>query len=126
MPATSHAWGLLLLRAGLGITMLWFGFSQIFDAVTWVTWVPEWAVNVLHIPPAMIVLLNGAFEVIAGAFLVLNFWTRWVALVLALHLALIVYEIGITAIGVRDFGLMAALLGLFFLDETRERLPSQL
>ena len=112
--------GLMVLRLGLAIVFLWFGFSQLLDGINWVSWVPEWAVNLLHIPPAMIVLANGLFEVIAGALLALNIWTRWVALVLALHLLVITIEIGATAIGVRDFGLTAATFALSLLSG-RER-----
>lgn len=107
--------GLMILRLGLAILFLWFGFSQLLDGINWVSWVPEWAVNTLHIPPAMIVLLNGAFEVVAGGLLALNILTRWVALALAAHLALITIEIGLTPIGMRDFGLTMATLSLFFL-----------
>ena len=109
-------WGIFILRVGLAAVFLWFGFSQLLDGVNWVSWVPEWAVNFLHLPPAMIVLLNGAFEIVAGSFLALNILTRWVALALALHLVVLVFEIGLTATGVRDFGLMAATFALVFLS----------
>ncbi len=112
---THERLGLAILRYGLAVVFLWFGFSQLFDGLNWVSWVPEWAVNFLNIPPAFIVLANGLFEVIAGALLALNIWTRWVALTLALHLLVITVEIGATAIGVRDLGLTAATLALAFL-----------
>lgn len=112
---TQHEWGVLVLRLGLATLFLWFGFSQLLDGVNWVSWVPEWAVSLLHIPPAMIVLLNGAFEVVAGGLLALNLFTRWAALALALHLAVITFDIGANAIGVRDFGLTFATLALAFL-----------
>jgi len=112
---TSHQWGVTILRLGLAAMFLWFGFSQLLDGINWVSWVPEWAVNTLHLPPAMIVLANGAFEVIAGALIACNILTRWVALALALHLAVITAEIGMTQIGVRDFGLTAATLALAFI-----------
>lgn len=108
--------GLYLLRFGLAALYLWFGFSQIFDGVAWVAWVPEWTVNLLHLPPAMIVLLNGSFEVICGVLLAVGLFVRPVAFILALHLALITYDIGLTAIGVRDFGLTMATLALAFLS----------
>ena len=111
----SHEWGVTILRLGLAAMFLWFGFSQLLDGINWVSWVPEWAVNTLHLPPAMIVLANGAFEVIAGALIAFNVLTRWVALALALHLAIITVEIGMTQIGVRDFGLTMATLALVFL-----------
>lgn len=113
---TQHEWGVFILRIGLAILFLWFGFSQLLDGLTWVGWVPEWAVNLLHIPPAMIVLLNGAFEVVAGSLLALNILTRWAALALALHLFVLVVEIGANEIGLRDFGLMMATFALVFLN----------
>ncbi len=112
---SSHERGMLLLRLGPAILFLWVGFSQLFDGINWVSWVPEWAVNLLNIPPAMIVLLNGLFEVVAGALLAFNIFTRWVALALALHLLVLVIEIGLTPIGMRDFGLMMATFALVFL-----------
>lgn len=108
---------MLVLRLGLAIVFLWFGLSQLVDGINWVSWVPEWAVNLLHLPPAMIVLANGLFEVVAGALLAFNIWTRWVALILALHLVIITIEIGATAIGVRDFGLTAATFALALLAQ---------
>jgi len=43
-----------------------------------------------------------------GILLGIGFWTRWVALLLALHLFFIAYEIGYNDIGVRDFCLAIA------------------
>lgn len=119
MPTSQHEWGVLILRLGLAILFLWFGFSQLFDGVNWVGWVPDWAVSFLHIPPAMIVLLNGSFEVIAGSLLALNIFTRWAALLLALHLLVLVVEIGLNEIGMRDFGLMMATFALYFFSSPR-------
>ena len=115
----SNEWGILVLRLGLAMLFLWFGFSQLLDGLSWVSWVPEWAVNLLHIPPAMIVLLNGSFEVVAGSLLALNIWVRWAALLLALHLLVLIFEIGPTAIGVRDFAIMMATFAFVFLTEKR-------
>ncbi len=115
----SEQLGITILRLGLAVMFLWFGFSQLLDGINWVAWVPEWAVNTLHLPPAMIVLANGLFEVVAGALLALNIWTRWVALALALHLLVITIEIGATAIGVRDFGLTMATFALALLASSR-------
>lgn len=120
MNLTHQEWGVLILRYGLAILFLWFGFSQLLDGVNWVSWVPEWAVNLLHIPPAMIVLLNGAFEVVAGGLLAFNILTRWVALALALHLVVLVFDIGLTAIGMRDFAIMAATFALALFAEDKK------
>lgn len=107
--------GLLILRYGLAALFLWFGFSQLADGINWVSWVPDWIVNLVHLPPAMIVLANGLFEVITAILLSLGLFVRPVAFLLAAHLALITIEIGANAIGVRDFGLTMAILSLAFM-----------
>ena len=124
IPSNQHTCGILILRLGLASVFLWFGFSQLFDGVNWVSWVPLWAVNLLHLPPAMIVLANGAFEVVAGSLLAFNLGVRWIALLLALHLVVHVFDIGINEIGVRDFGLMTATFALVFLksDERSQQI----
>lgn len=112
--------GLLVLRLGLAPVFLWFGFSQLFDGLAWVGWVPAWAVPLLHLPPAMIVLGNGLVEVILGSLLAMGFLTPIVALLLGLHMALITIDIGLTAIGVRDFGLTLATLALALIEKGEE------
>lgn len=109
--------GLTILRLGLAAVFLWFGFSQLADGIHWVSWVPDWAVELLHLPPAMIVLANGLFEVVCGGLLAMNMLVRPVAAILTLHFALITFDIGLTAIGVRDFGLTTATLALALLTE---------
>lgn len=112
--------GLLILRLSMAAVYLFFGFSQLFDGVNWVGMVPEWAVNLLHIPPAMIVLGNGLLEVLLGALLIANVLTRWVAIILAAHLMVIAAEFGFTPLGARDFGLSLATLSLAFLGQEEE------
>ncbi len=109
--------GVLVLRLGLASMFLWFGFSQLIDSISWVAWVPEWAVTLFHLPPAMIVLGNGLFEVVLGGLLAFGVLTTPVAYLLALHLFIIVCDIGLTAIGVRDAGLMFATLALALLGK---------
>lgn len=108
-------WGIFLLRMNMAGVFLWFGFSQLIDGINWVYLVPAWASELLHIPPAMIVLANGAFEVFAGTLLATGFLVRPVALLLALHLAGIAASIGFNATGIRDAGLTMATFALFLL-----------
>ncbi len=117
---TNNERGFLILRLSLAIVFLWFGFSQLMDGVNWVYLVPEWAVNIIHLPPAMIVLGNGLFEVVAGTLLAMGFFVRPIAVLLALHLALIAFELGLTPVGVRDFGLTMATLSLAFLFKNED------
>lgn len=107
--------GFEILRLALAGVFLWFGFSQLFNSLAWVGIVPNWAVNILHMPPAFIVLGNGLLEVVLGSLLALGILSRYVALVLALHLFVIAFEMGFSAIGIRDFGLSFATLAIFFI-----------
>jgi len=108
-----------LLRLGLSAVFLWFGFSQLFDSVRWVSIVPNWAVDFLNIPPAFIVLGNGAFEVVLGSLLAMGIWTRLISLVLGLHLIPIMFDLGLTAVGVRDFGLVISSLTLALIGSNK-------
>ncbi|MFA6050335.1 MAG: DoxX family protein [Candidatus Paceibacterota bacterium] len=104
--------GVHLLRLGLATVFLWFGFSQIFNSLSWVAIVPTWAVDLIHLPPAMIVVGNGVFEIVLGSLLALGFFVRPIALVLALHLMPIAFDFGFVATGVRDFGIIISALSL--------------
>jgi uncharacterized membrane protein YphA (DoxX/SURF4 family) len=107
----------LVLRVGLAGVILWFGVNQLLFTEQWTAWVPEWTAT-FGFSPEQIVGLNGFFEVATGLMLLVGLYTRYVALVLFLHLLVIVYDIGLTAIGVRDLGLAAALLALALDDRS--------
>jgi uncharacterized membrane protein YphA (DoxX/SURF4 family) len=107
--------GIHLLRIGLAGVFLWFGFSQLLDSLRWVSVVPQWAVDLLRIPPAMIVMANGTFEIILGSLLAMGFFVRIISFVLALHLLPIALEFGFVATGVRDIGLALASFALSFI-----------
>lgn len=115
--------GLHLLRLGMAAVFLWFGFSQLLDSLKWVSIVPDWAVKLAHLPPAMIVLGNGALEVVLGSLIAMNVLVRISALVLALHLCVITFDLGVTAIGVRDFGLVVSSFTLALIYGSHEAKP---
>ena len=116
----------VVLRLGLAAVYIWFGLSQITDSASWTSWVPDWAVSVSGMSVSTIVLLNGWFETVAGVLLTLGFWTRWVALLLSAHMFLITFDIGLTAIGVRDFGLAMATLSLSLFGKDDYSLDSRI
>ncbi len=105
--------GSIIARIGLGLVLLWFGTQQLMHAAQWVSYLPSW-VGSFSISSITFVHLNGWFEVTFGTLLVLGFYTRFVALILALHLFGITLTIGYNEIGVRDFGLSMSLLALAF------------
>ncbi len=118
METQKSAVPMVILRIGLAAVILWFGASQLMQPDMWTSWVPGWTA-VLGITPETIVFLNGLFEVATGAMLALGIFTRLVAAALTVHMAMIVFEIGLSAIGVRDFGLMIGFLALTLESEHR-------
>ena len=108
----ARAFAPVVLRLGLAALFLWFGFSQVFEPAAWISWLPAWAMNLSWLTPASFVLLNGWFEVVLGAALAFGVFTRWVALLLSVHLFVIAFGIGYNDIGVRDFVLALTTLAL--------------
>lgn len=108
-------WGIFVLRVGLAILFLWFGFSQFLDQAAWTSWVPEWAIAFTGLEAEMIVLLNGGLEIALGILLALGLYIRPAAIILGLHLALITFEIGLNSVGMRDFAIMMATFALALL-----------
>ena len=102
-----------ILRIGIALVFMWFGFQQLTDAALWLGYVPDAVVAILHVGVTTLVHFNGAFEFLFGLALLAGFFTRTTALLLALHMADIVLIVGYTSIGVRDFGLAVATLAVF-------------
>ena len=102
-----------ILRIGMGLVVLWFGYQQLSDALPWIGYLPSWT-SALPISQITFVHLNGWFELTLSLLLLCGFYTRAVALLLALHIANIAFIVGYNAIGVRNFGLSVALFSLFF------------
>jgi len=96
----------------MSLVVLWFGISQVTDAPSWLAFLPDWTAS-LPVSQTSIIYFNGTFEIVFGALLLFGFYTRFVALVLALHLFDIAYTVGYDAIGVRDFGLALSTLVVF-------------
>ena len=102
-----------LLRYGLGVVLLYFGFSQIFNPTDWSGLVPGFVNSIIS--ASDFVFYNGIFEIIFATLLILGIYTRVVAAILTIHLAIITAVLGFIPSGVRDFGLTVASL-VTFLD----------
>ena len=107
------AYGPVLLRIGMSLVFLWFGTNQFLHTAMWTGVVPAWAAGLFG-SASTVVILNAWFEVVAGILLLVGFHTRVVALLLGLHLISIAGGFGLSAIGVRDWGLCLATLAIFF------------
>lgn len=111
-----------ILRVGTGLTILWFGASQLYSPGDWVGYLPEWAFSLTFISTTALVYLNGIFETVTGLFLMFNQFTRTSALLIALHLVLIIYHLGYNEVAVRDFGILVALVALVFMSTDKSLL----
>ena len=106
----------VVLRVGLGLVMLWFGTQQLSNPSPWMGFLPNFTKS-LPISQINFIYLNGWFEVCCGTLLILGFYTRIIALLLAIHLMGITLSVGYGATGVRDFGLTIALISIFLNQE---------
>jgi uncharacterized membrane protein YphA (DoxX/SURF4 family) len=102
----------MVVRVGIALVVLWFGIQQILHPESWVLLLPEWT-SMSGLSPVTLIYLNGAFEFVSGLALLFGFYTRWVALAVALHLADIAYTVGYNDVFVRDIGLTFSALSTF-------------
>lgn len=107
-----------VLRVGLSLVFLWFGLNQFFDAEMFLGYVPGWAADgsVLSIPapaPETMVMMNGVIETILGTALLVGYFTRVAAGILAVHLLGITLTLGYNDLAIRDLGLTIALVAVF-------------
>jgi uncharacterized membrane protein YphA (DoxX/SURF4 family) len=108
------AYAIAIPRIGLSFIFLWFGFQQLTDANSWIGYLPEFVIKYSPISPATFIHFNGAFELVFAMALMCGICTRLSALLLGLHLAHITALMGINPVGVRDFGIVMGVLGVFF------------
>lgn len=105
------SYGPVVLRLGVSAVYAWFGVSQLVNPTAWLGFVPDWAL-IGGMTANTLVALNGTFELILATLLATGFWVRPIATVLAVHLFAITTHLGLSANGVRDFGLSFATLAI--------------
>lgn len=121
----------VIIRLGLVFVFIWFGLNQLLDQSMWVSLIPSGLTKATGISPETFVILNGVFEVFFASLLAFGIYTRLVAGLLFLHMFAIISDVGLSPIGIRDIGLMFALLAIsFFGSDTyslkkRAEVPSQ-
>lgn len=100
----------LVLRAGIAFVFLWFGFTQLFDQSAWVSLIPKSILSITGMSAELFVIINAVFEICMAGLLVFGIKTRFVAALLALHMLAIVGDLGLSAIAIRDIGIVFALI----------------
>ncbi len=103
----------VILRIGISLVFLWFGWQQLSDASAWAGLIPKWYLDLTGLSASILVLINGIFEIVLGTLLLLGIFTKVAAFLLMLHMLHITYTVGYNGIGVRDFGLSLATIAIW-------------
>jgi len=109
----------VVVRYGVALVLLWFGYQQLQDPSFWIGFVPDFVAAQSPLPLERLVLLNGAIEILLGVLLALGVFVRIAAIITAIHIALIAYSLGNTGVAIRDWGLAFAALGVFLYGPDR-------
>lgn len=111
----------MILRIGLGGTMVYAGTSIITNAQSWLGFTPQWLLNILPMDGVTFLMIHGIFELVLGLFLVSGFLLKLSSLIAFFDLLLIIVFAGIDLITFRDFGLLMSALALFILVARSEQ-----
>ena len=98
-----------LVRYSVGLVFFLFGISQLLNPILWTAWVPQF----IPFAPKAVVITNGIFDLIVGGFLILGLFLRAFSLIGIIHLIGITASVGYNDIGIRDFGILLALVAVF-------------
>jgi len=101
----------IFTRIAISLVFIWFGINQIINPNNFMEYLSSFIL--LSTYAKTFIYLNGIFELILGAFLILGLFTRITALVLGINLIGIILGLGYNDVAVRDFGLMLITLAIF-------------
>ena len=109
-----------ILRFAFVAVFMWFGVTQLFNPAMFAKLIPEWVTSISGLSAETFTKLNGAAEIVLALCLALEWQVSIVAGLLSLHLLMIVFDLGLSAVGVRDLGLAMSVLALAFLYWDKE------
>ncbi|MDP3770786.1 MAG: DoxX family membrane protein [bacterium] len=102
----------LLLRLGLGIEFVIFGYGKLTDLASWIGFVPPWMSPLLPMSTSAFLQAVGVVELVLGVLLIVGLWTRVIAALAALHLLGVLIALGYNDLAVRDFVAFMSALAL--------------
>jgi uncharacterized membrane protein YphA (DoxX/SURF4 family) len=102
----------VVLRFGMAIIFLYFGFSQVVSPDAWNSYVPSFLSNGV-MTANNLVMINGILEITLGIFLIIGLYIKFSAIILSIHLLFIAFSMGINPTAVRDLGLAIATFVVF-------------
>ena len=105
-----HKWSHTFLSCGLGVVFLWIGIDIIRHSDSWIGYIPT---NLpFGLERAVALKINGIFDIVLGALLIMRWWPKVAAALAVIHLAGILVTQGIDAVVIRDVGLLGSSLSL--------------
>ncbi|MBI2042029.1 MAG: DoxX family membrane protein [Candidatus Nealsonbacteria bacterium] len=115
-----------VLRIGAAITFLWIGILILSDPQGWTGFIRPWAADILPISLLKLMTSVAFFDIFAGIFLLVNYYTWLAALLGSFHLALVLIVSGVNAITVRDIGLLTGTVAIFISSAEKSKILSRL
>jgi uncharacterized membrane protein YphA (DoxX/SURF4 family) len=110
-------YGTFIVRIGIAVVFLWFGIDKFVHTNNWIGWVPMWMRSLIPISLTSFMYIQGVIETLVGFLLLIGFKTRFaafLAVITLLGVELSMVGTGQVEIMLRDAGLLAASLSLFF------------
>jgi uncharacterized membrane protein len=103
-----------ILRVGLGVTFAWIGILIFKEPEFWGGFLQPWAAGLLPVPLEQAMVGTAVLDLLIGLFLLVDIAAWAAALVGSIHLLIVLTVSGIDVITVRDIGLLAATVSLFW------------
>ncbi len=106
-----------VLLCGLAFIFLSFGVDKFVHPLLWIGWIPTWMDGLWGMTSSQWLQIIGASEALIGAALLfpVRLVRQIATIVAALHLVTILTQVGWNDIAVRDIGLLAMTVALWFL-----------
>lgn len=108
---------LIFLIGGLAFVFGWFGIDKFVHPTIWIGFLPTWMDGFLGLSKNVWIVIVGASEILFAVMILVpvRIVRQAGTVLIALHLVAVLWQVGWNDIGVRDLGLFASSLALFFL-----------
>lgn len=101
-----------IVRVTMAITFLWIGVLIFKEPESWGGMLQPWAADMLLMPLKETMIMTSILDMAVGALLLVDVLPWLAGLVGSVHLLIIIITAGITAITVRDIGLLGGTLAI--------------
>jgi len=112
-----HSFALYALIIGLATVFGYFGYDKFANPLIWIGWLPPWMDGLLGLSKEVWLKVTAGIEIVLAILIIVpKVKVRQAgAVLMALHLIGVLTQTGFNDIAIRDFGLLMASVGLFFL-----------